>query len=302
MSLAKTTLEQWAVLAAVVDQGGFAQAAAALNRSQSAVSYSIARLQESLDLPLLVGEGRKSVLTPHGQTLLKRARELLKEMDMLEFLARSLKQGWESELKLVVDAAFPRDRLLRIVEELQHTCPETQIHVSDVVLSGAEQAIVEGGADLVVTSRVPPGYLSDWLLDVTFVAVARADHPLLQLERELTTSDLVHHVQAVVRDSGTLHPRDEGWLGAERRFTVSSMEASLSTVAAGLAYAWLPEHMLTEQLQHGALKPLPLVTGGSRSVSLHMVLVHPEVLGPAARAASAAFHRDSNPTGRTAPT
>lgn len=301
MSLSKTTLEQWAVLATVVDQGGFAQAAAALNRSQSAVSYSIARLQESLDLPLLVVEGRKSVLTPHGQTLLKRARELLKEMDMLEFMARSLKQGWESELKLVVDAAFPRDRLLRIVEQLRQTCPDTQIQVSDVVLSGAEQAIVEGGADLVVTSRVPPGYLSDWLLDVTFVAVARTEHPLFQLERELTSTDLVHHVQAVVRDSGTVNPRDEGWLGAERRFTVSSMEASLATVSAGLAFAWLPEHMLTDELQRGALKLLPLVTGGSRSVSLHVVLLHPEALGPAARAAFAAFHRDRDPAGRLGP-
>ena len=50
MNLPKTTLEQWAVLAAVVDEGGFAQAAAVLNRSQSAISYSVARLQESLDL------------------------------------------------------------------------------------------------------------------------------------------------------------------------------------------------------------------------------------------------------------
>jgi DNA-binding transcriptional LysR family regulator len=295
VSLSKTTLEQWAVLAAVVDQDGFAQAAATLNRSQSAVSYAIARLQESLDLPLLVIEGRKSVLTPHGQILLKRARELLKEMEMLEFLARSLKQGWESELKLVVDAAFPRDRLLRIVEELQRTCPETQIQVSDVVLSGAEEVIFEGSADLVVTTRVPSGYLGDWLVDVTFVAVARADHPLLQLERKLTIHDLVHQTQAVVRDSGTAHPRDEGWLGAERRFTVSSMDASLATVAAGLAYAWLPEHMLTEQLRRGALKLLPLVSGGTRSVSLHLVLMHPEVQGPAARAASQAFHRHSNP-------
>jgi DNA-binding transcriptional LysR family regulator len=302
VSLSKTTLEQWAVLAAVIDQDGFAQAAATLNRSQSAVSYAIARLQESLDLPLLVVEGRKSVLTPHGQTLLKRARELLKEMEMLEFLARSLKQGWESELKLVVDAAFPRDRLLRIVEELQRTCPETQIQASDVVLSGAEQVIFEGGADLVVTSRVPSGFLGDWLVNVTFVAVARADHPLLQLERKLTTNDLVHHTQAVVRDSGTTHPRDDGWLGAERRFTVSSMDASLATVSAGLAYAWLPDHMLTEQLQRGALKLLPLVSGGSRSVPLHLVLLHPEVLGPAARAASQAFHRHSNPMGRTDPT
>ena len=52
-TLAKTTLEQWAVLAAVVDQGGFAQAARALHRSQSAVSYAVSRLQESIGLPLL---------------------------------------------------------------------------------------------------------------------------------------------------------------------------------------------------------------------------------------------------------
>ena len=291
LSLPKTTLEQWAVLAAVVDEGGFAAAASRLNRSQSAISYSIARLQESLELALLVVEGRKSVLTPHGQTLLARGRLLVKELDTLEALARSLKQGWESELKLIVDAAFPRARLLDIVAELQSSCPGTQIQAADVVLSGAEQAILEGSGDLVVTSRVPPGYLSDWLLDVNFVAAARADHPLLRLGRELTSDDLVRHVQAVVRDSGTSQPRDEGWLGSERRFTVSSMDASLATVLAGLAYAWLPEHLLAEPLRSGALRRLPLVSGASRKVSLHMVLVHAEVVGPAARAAADAFHR-----------
>jgi DNA-binding transcriptional LysR family regulator len=291
VGLAKTTLEQWAVLAAVVDEGGFAQAALVLNRSQSAVSYAVARLQESLDLPLLTIEGRKSVLTPHGATLLARGRALVKDLDTLELLASSLKQGWESELKLVVDAAFPRARLLGVIAELQTSCPTTQIQLADVVLSGAEEAIIGGDADIVVTSRVPPGNLSDWLLDVTFVAVAHPNHPLFRLDRELTADDLVRHVQAVVRDSGTLQPRDEGWLGAERRFTVSSMEASLATIMAGLAYAWLPEHMLEEPLHSGALRRLPLVTGAARNVSLHIVLVHANQLGPAARAAAAAFHR-----------
>jgi DNA-binding transcriptional LysR family regulator len=285
----KSTLEQWAVLAAVVEEGGFAQAAQALNRSQSAVSYSVARLQESLDLELLKIEGRKSVLTSHGETLLDRARALLKEMETLELLAQSLKQGWESELRLVVDAAYPRVRLLRIIATLQATCPSTQIQLADVILSGAEEAIVKGAADVVVTSRVPPGFLGDRLLDVTFIAVARPDHALFGIERALTTQDLVHHVQVVVRDSGTSQPRDEGWLGAERRFTVSSMEASLATILAGLAYAWLPEHLVAESLRSGALKRLPLVSGGSRTVSLQIVLVRPDLIGPAARAAVAAF-------------
>jgi DNA-binding transcriptional LysR family regulator len=118
---------------------------------------------------------------------------------------------------------------------------------------------------------------------VKFIAVARHDHALFQIERPLTTDDLVRHVQAVVRDSGTTHPRDEGWLGAERRFTVSSMEASLATLLAGLAYAWLPEHLLAEHLHSGSLRRLPLAIGGLRNVSLHIVPARPGLLGwPAA--------------------
>ena len=49
----RTTLEQWRVLQAIVDAGGFAQAAQELHRSQSSVSYAIARLQEQVGVPLL---------------------------------------------------------------------------------------------------------------------------------------------------------------------------------------------------------------------------------------------------------
>jgi len=289
--LPRTSVEQWAVLAAVIDEGGFAQAAAALNRSQSAVSYAVARLQEAIDVPLLAIEGRKAVLTAHGQALLKRARSLIGDLGSLEGLARTLRQGWEPELRLVVDAAFPRDRLLNIVAELQRLCPNTQMQLSDAVLSGAEEAIVDGAADVVVTTRVPSGHLGDWLFDVTFVAVARSNHPLFSVNHPLTPEDLMRHVQAVVRDSGVRHPRDEGWLGSDLRCTVSSTEASLATVEAGLAYAWLPEHLIRGSLEKGLIRPLPLAAGASRNAPLYLVLVHSDLAGPAARAAIEAFQR-----------
>lgn len=291
MPLPRTTLEQWAVLAAIVDHGGFAQAATALNKSQSAVSYAAARLQDALDVPLLVVEGRKAVLTAYGETLLKRARPLLRDLETLEALARKLKQGWEPELRLVVDVAFPRQRLLDIVAELQRLCPNTQMQLSDAVLSGAEEAIADNIADVVVTSRVPPGFLGEFLLNITFTAVASPKHPLQQFDRTLSIEDLVRHVQVVVRDSGQKQTRSEGWLGADRRCTVSSMEASFATVRAGLGYAWLPEHLITEALSSGELRALPLATGGTRTVPLHLVLVHPELAGPAARTAVECFQR-----------
>jgi DNA-binding transcriptional LysR family regulator len=95
----------------------------------------------------------------------------------------------------------------------------------------------------------------------------------------------------VVRDSGLHAPRDEGWLGAERRFTVSSMEASLAMVTAGLAFAWLPDHLVAAAIAAGSARALPLLTGATRLVPLYLVLVHAQVAGPAAREAAQSFAR-----------
>jgi DNA-binding transcriptional LysR family regulator len=295
--LPRSSLDHWAVLAAVVDQGSFGAAASVLHRSQSAVSYAIARLQSTLDVPLFSLEGRRAVLTAAGDTLLKRARPLLRDLATLERLARSMKQGWESSLRLVVDAAFPRELLLQIVGELRQLCPHTEINLSDAVLSGAEEVIVDGSADVVVTSRVPPQYLGEFLMDVRFLGIARPDHALFQLERPLTVDDLARHVQIVVRDSGTRAPRDEGWLGAERRCTVSSLEASLAMIEAGLGYGWIPEHLIAEPRSFGKVRALPLGAGGTRKLSLHLVVVRPEPVGPATRAAVECVerHRPANP-------
>jgi DNA-binding transcriptional LysR family regulator len=193
--------------------------------------------------------------------------------------------------KLVVDVAFPRQRLLAIVAELQKLCPNTEVQVSDAVLSGAEEAIAENRADVVMTPHLPADHLGDLLLTVSFVAVAYPRHPLFDLERPLTSTDLTKHLQVVVRDSGERQPRDEGWLGAERRCTVSSMEASLAMVKAGLGYAWLPDHLTADAIRDGTLRALPLDVGSSRPVALHLVLVRPETAGPAARASIEIFQR-----------
>ena len=78
------------------------------------------------------------------------------------------------------------------------------------------------------------------------------------------------------------------------------MEASLALVTAGLAFAWLPEHLVAPAIVAGSARALPLVSGATRNVSLYLVLVHPQVAGPAARAAAQSFARHL-PITRAAP-
>ena len=55
----KTTLEQWRMFKAVVEYGGYAQAADAIHKSQSTISYGVHKLQEQLGVQLLEVEGRQ---------------------------------------------------------------------------------------------------------------------------------------------------------------------------------------------------------------------------------------------------
>lgn len=283
MHTLKTTLEQWRVLQAIVEHGGYAQAAEALHRSQSSISYMAARLQAQLGVDLLVIEGRKARLTDHGKALLCQASELLADARKLEQLASRMEQGWEAELRVVVDVAFPTSLLLQALNQFTQEVGQTRIQLGEVVLSGADEALLEQRADVLIGTRVPAGYLGDLLLDVDFIAVAHPGHNLHRLGRPLSTDDLKREMQIVLRDSGTLQPRDEGWLGSRQRWTVTSMETSAAMVTDGLGFAWLPRHVIQKQLEQGSLWPLPLNEGQIRRVSLFRTFGNGAESGPAAR-------------------
>lgn len=63
---------------AIVDQGGFTRAAQTVNRTQSAVSMQIKRLEEDvIQRPLFVRQSKPLQLTSEGHTLLGYARRIL---------------------------------------------------------------------------------------------------------------------------------------------------------------------------------------------------------------------------------
>ncbi|HEY4542759.1 MAG TPA: LysR family transcriptional regulator, partial [Noviherbaspirillum sp.] len=97
------TLEQWRTLVAVVEQGGYAQAAVALHKSQSAVTYAVQKIEALLELKVFEIQGRKAVLTPTGQFLYRRAKALLAESGAIERAARRLSAGWEPELRIAAE-------------------------------------------------------------------------------------------------------------------------------------------------------------------------------------------------------
>jgi DNA-binding transcriptional LysR family regulator len=104
MSQPRISLEQWRSLLTVVDAGGYAQAAAAMHKSQSAVTYAVQKVEALLGVKVFAIVGRKAQLTPAGEVLYRRAKALLDEAGALEGAAASLGAGWESELRLAAES------------------------------------------------------------------------------------------------------------------------------------------------------------------------------------------------------
>jgi DNA-binding transcriptional LysR family regulator len=304
----RISLEHWRTLQAVVDAGGYAQAAAALHKSQSAVTYAVQKIEQQLNLKLFEIEGRKARLTSSGQVLYRRARALLEEAGAVESAAHTLAAGWESELSLAVEIIFPTWLLLKCFERFAAEHPETRIELYETVLSGTEEALVQRRVAIAIGSYIPGGFVGDSLMPIRFIAAAHPDHPLHKLGRELTPRDLRRYRQLVVRDSGTARSRSASWLKAEQRWTFSHKATSIHAAVSGLGFAWFSEDTIRNELDQGLLKPLPLREGGELWAQLYLMYADRDEAGPGAlrlaeiiRSEVTASCRDSAPHSDRAP-
>jgi DNA-binding transcriptional LysR family regulator len=275
----KVSLDQWATLVSVVESGGYAKAAAHLHKSQSTLTYAIQKMESLLGVKVFELRGRKAVLTPTGELLYKRAKVILEDTARLEKAAGELAKGWEPEIRIAVDILFPTWLLLKCFAEYCAEHPDTHLELYETVLGGTEEALAARRVGFAIGSSVPQGFAGDILMPVRTVCVAAPSHPLHALGRTLTLADLRPHRHILIRDSGEQRVRPTGWLN-ELRLTVSNKATSIHAVATGMGYAWYPEDWIREELERGALRPLPLREGAEKAGTLYLVFADREAAGP----------------------
>jgi DNA-binding transcriptional LysR family regulator len=275
-STPRITLEQWRALQAVVEAGGYAQAAEALHKSQSTVTYAVQQIQKLLDVKVFEIHGRKAVLTEAGKVLYRRARTLLEEAAALERGAAEMAQEWQPEIRLAVEIVFPTWLLLDCLAVFAQERPETRIEVYETVLTGTEEMLSEGRVDIAIGS-LQGGVTGTPLLPMRFIAVAHPDHPLHHLGRKITQRDMKRHRRIFVRDTSTQRKSDSR--GAELRWTVSNKATSIHAVVMGLGFAWLPEETILPEIRAGLLKALPLKEGAVLTAPLYLAFSDPEFPG-----------------------
>jgi len=286
------SLEQWRALVAVVDEGGYAAAAGAMHKSQSAVTYAVQQIEKLLGMKAFELSGRKAVLTAAGRMLYARARILLDEATSLEQSAHRASAGWEAEIAIAVEIIFPTWLLLKCLDRFGREAPHARIEIIETVIGGAPEALLEHRVDLALTPQIPPGFNGTSLMRLGFVPAAHPDHPLFKLGRRLTLKDLRKQRHLVVRDTSVKRDRRGSILEAEQRWTVGHMATSLQAARMGFGFAWYPEEKIREEIEAGQLKVLPLQGAGDIFAEIYLVLADPDGAGPGVRRLAAILEEE----------
>jgi DNA-binding transcriptional LysR family regulator len=243
----KLTLDALQVLDAIERLGSFAAAAAELHRVPSALSYTVQKLEQDLEVALFDRSGRRARLTPAGQELMREGRELLRAAGELECRVKRVATGWETELRIALDIVIPAPQLFPLLEAFYAEESGTRVRIAYEVLAGTWDALASGRAELAlgVSGEVPAGsgYAVRMLGYKDFVFAVAPKHPLASLPEPLKREQILAHRAVAVGDSSrNLPPRSVGLLTGQDVLTVPNLESKVAAQLAGLGCGYLPAH------------------------------------------------------------
>jgi DNA-binding transcriptional LysR family regulator len=254
----RLTLDALLVLDAIDRKGSFAAAAHELHRVPSAVTYTVQKLEQDLDVPLFDRRGHRAKLTAAGRELLGEGRHLLRAAGEIEARVKRVATGWEAELRVAYDGLLPAVSMLKLAQDFYAQNAETRLRFTAEVLGGCWDALVSGRADLAIgASGEGPsggGYQTRPLGEIDWVFAVAPSHPLAQTAEPLTRSDILAHRAVVVADSSrNLPPRTTGLLSGQDTLTIADAAAKLQAQAMGLGVGYLPQCLAAAAVARGEL-------------------------------------------------
>lgn len=254
----RLSLDALLVIDAIDRKGSFAAAAHELHRVPSAITYTVQKLEEDLDVPVFDRRGHRAKLTPAGRELLNEGRHLLHAASDLEARVKRVATGWEAELRIACDGIIPSVVMLDLAHDFHAQTVSTRLRFSTEVLGGCWDALVSGRADLAIgASGEGPaggGYQTRTLGEVDWIFAISPAHPLASAPEPLTRADILAHRAISVADSSrNLPPRTTGLLSGQETLTVPDTGSKLRAQAMGLGVGYLPQCLAMAAAARGEL-------------------------------------------------
>ncbi|MBW7473080.1 LysR substrate-binding domain-containing protein [Marinobacter sp. M216] len=252
------TIDALKVLDAIDRKGSFAGAANELFRVPSAISYTVQKLEEDLNVAIFDRSGHRASLTPAGRYLLEEGRTLLEAAENLAHTTKQVAQGWETRLRIGFNSLLPAACLFPAVRDFYELGVPVDVQIIEEVFAGSWDALQDRRIDLIVGadqfSKPAGNFTTRPLGEMRFVFVVAADHPLARIETPLTEDDISQYPAAVAADtSRSLPPGHAGIFRRQRTLTVANIDQKIAVQESGLGVGWLPQSRIRDHLARGSL-------------------------------------------------
>ena len=261
-------LDTLQILDVLQREGTYSSASAHLNRSVSALSYQIQKLEDELGVLILDRSGHRAAFTQVGQMLVDNGRQLLAGSDELVNQIQRFSSGWESELLVSYDGIIGQDIALSLIGEMESEC-STRLYVQEDILSGGWEALISGRADILISSmphiELPNTVNYKSIGSIEMVWVAAQNAKILNEPNPLSESTRREHTIIAVADTAKSVPKTtKNILLNQKTSTVSSMSSKLTAIQRNLGIGTLPKHLVKEELETGSLVEI----GHARTVDI----------------------------------
>lgn len=261
------SLDTLQILDVIAREGSFAAASHHLNRSTSALSYQIQKLEDELGVLVLDRSGHRAAFTQAGKLLVDQGRLLLNASDTLHRQVQELAQGWESHLNISYDGIIGSELLLSLMTEFCELS-QTKLTVKEEILTGGWEALSTGRTDILISSRpkLLPNEINTTLLGkMEMVWVASASSPIHNEPSPLQEDIRQNYRIIAVSDTAYSHPKlTKNILTDQPVYTVSTMDDKIKAIIAGIGIGTVPRPLVQEKLERGILIEL----GTAREVDI----------------------------------
>ncbi|QMT58731.1 LysR family transcriptional regulator [Legionella sp. PC997] len=271
------------VFVVVVECGGFNAAARILFKSQPAVTTSIKKLEDQLNLVLFDRSHYRPVLTIEGEKLYRRAQSLIGHWKNISQFAELLQSEAESDITIAIDVFFPLSTLKPLLKHWIYTFPNTQFHFLSESIGGACERLLRNQADLIISENLITKKAVEVIpLRSEFLVAVASPEFIQYYGTQLGDLDTLSEcMQVILRDSSQ-SDFSFGVIEHGHRWTVSDVMVKKDIIVAGLGWGRLPLHMISQELADGRLQSLQGNHFDKRLVTLGAIRLQKPARGPVA--------------------
>ncbi|MFH1803273.1 MAG: LysR family transcriptional regulator [Pseudomonadota bacterium] len=249
------TLDQFRVFVTVVDVGSFAAAARQLNRTQSAITYTIQKLEDQTGLVLFDRQNYRPGLTKAGQSLLPHAQKILAEVAGYRLHADGIARGLEASISIALSQYAPASPFVAALALFQKKFPTVRISILTITVQTTELLDNRTIDFAILPEYVPFGapYKRVNCGKVSICAVARPDHPLAQFAGKIPVEAMEQQTQIITSSRTSSVLARNYAVQSLNYWQVNDLETKLSLILGGVGWGGMPEHMVVPHIANGAL-------------------------------------------------